>query len=452
MAESWRIGRSATRPPSCTFTAVTSMVTPALQARGEPGADLEAQQSAPEERVLVALVLDDLGHDVDHRRAQALRRLGPVDLLGAVLAERGAELVGEVIPADDDDAGLAAELLREPGALGHGTERVLVELALVVECVGEDAHANSFLSSSQATIFSTVSFVSSSSMISPGLLRGRRVDGEDGGAGSLLTDLVGLDADVAGGALVELLLLGAHDRLERRVARLVDGVAHGDDRGQLHVHGVVAVLGLTLAAELAGLGVDLDHLGQRRHLQVVGHHGADRVALAVIRLLAEQHQVGRLGLEHLGQRVSGGAHVGAGQRVVGQVHRAVRAQRHGLVQRAEGGLGAHRHGHDLVDVHGTAFANLHRGFDGVGVERVQVLLAGAVDALGIRDPCASQRRRRGPLLRGRRSSRESFSFFVRSGLRGGCPQAAAIVPPPLTDESIAPLPRCGKPQTRGAGP
>ena len=360
------------------------MVTPAPQAGGEARADLEAQQSAAEERVLVALVLDDLGHRVDHRRAEALGRLGPVDLLGAVLAERGAQLVGQVVPADHDHAGLAAELPGEPGALGHGTERVLVELAFVMECVGEDAHANSFLSSSQATIFSTVSFVSSSSMISPGLLRGRRVDPEDRGARSLLADLVGLDADVAGGALVELLLLRAHDRLERRVARLVDGVADGDHRGELHVHGVVAVLGLTLAAELAVLRVDLDHLGQRRHLQVVGHHGADRVALAVIRLLAQQHQVGRLGLEHLGERVAGGAHVGAGQRIVGEVHRAVGAERHRLVQRAEGGLRAHGHGDDLVDVHGTALANLHGGLDRVRVERVQVLLAGAVEALGTR--------------------------------------------------------------------
>jgi hypothetical protein len=42
-----------------------------------------------------------------------------------------------------------------------------------VQRVDQDpAHASSFLSSSQATIFSTVSFVSSSSMIWPGALAG----------------------------------------------------------------------------------------------------------------------------------------------------------------------------------------------------------------------------------------------------------------------------------------
>ena len=48
-----------------------------------------------------------------------------------------------------------------------------------------------------------------------------------------VADLVGLDADVAGRLGVELLLLRAHDRLQRRVARLVDRVADGDHGGQL---------------------------------------------------------------------------------------------------------------------------------------------------------------------------------------------------------------------------
>ena len=347
-----------------------------------PGADLEAEQSAAEQRVGVALVGDDLGHRVDDRRAEALVALGAVDLGGAVLAERRAEVVGEVVAADDHDGGVAADLLGQLRALGDGAERVLVELALVVKCVGQDpAHASSFLSSSQATIFSTVSLVSSSSMISPGLLGGRRVDREDLRARAVGADLVGLDAHVAGRLRVELLLLRAHDRLQRRVARLVDRVADGDHGGQLDLDGVVAVLGLTLAAQLAVLDVHLDHLGERRHLQVVGHHGADRVALAVVRLLAQQDQVGALGLEHLRQRVAGGAHVRVGQGLVGEVHGAVGAERHGLVERAERGLRPHRHGHDLLDLDGAAFLHLHGGLDGVGVERVQVLLAAAVDPL-----------------------------------------------------------------------
>ena len=58
-------------------------------------------------------------------------------------------------------------------------------------------------------------------------------------------------AGVRGGELVELLLLRAHDRLQARVARLVDRVTDADHGGQLDLDGVVAVLGLALAGELA---------------------------------------------------------------------------------------------------------------------------------------------------------------------------------------------------------
>src|SRR5205085_12448736 len=76
----------------------------------------------------------------------------------------------EAVAAEHEDVARAAELAGQPRALGHGAEGVLVELALVVEGVDEDVvgrHQISFLSSSQARILSTVSFVSSSSMIVP---------------------------------------------------------------------------------------------------------------------------------------------------------------------------------------------------------------------------------------------------------------------------------------------
>ena len=199
-------------------------------------------------------------------------------------------------------------------------------------------------------------------------------------AGVVVADAVGLDADVAGGLRLERLLLRAHDRLQRRVARLVDRVADGDDGRELDEHRVVAVLGLALAAQRAVLDVDLDDLRERRHLQVVGHDRADRVALAVVGLLAEQDEVGRLGLQRLGQRVAGAVDVGAGERLVGQVERAVGAERHGLVERAHGGLRAHRDRDDLVDLDRAALLELHGGLDGVRVERVQVLLTAAVEA------------------------------------------------------------------------
>src|SRR5439155_14423890 len=123
-------------------------------------------------RVVVVVVCDQLRHDVDHGLRETLGPLRAPDLRRAVLAERLREIVGDLL-ADDDRVRVGADVFRSLGGLGHRPERVLVELALVVEYVGEDpAHPSNFLSSSQATIFSTVSPVSSSSMISPACFSG----------------------------------------------------------------------------------------------------------------------------------------------------------------------------------------------------------------------------------------------------------------------------------------
>src|SRR5262249_26800965 len=82
---------------------------------------------------------------------------------------------------DEDRVRLATELGGELRALGDRALRVLVDRALVVERVDKDVrHSDQFLSraqmslrsSSQATIFSTVSLVSSSSMMRPAALAG----------------------------------------------------------------------------------------------------------------------------------------------------------------------------------------------------------------------------------------------------------------------------------------
>src|SRR3954451_24706433 len=145
-----------------------------VQPRGEAGADLEAEQAAPEQRVVVVVVGDDLGHRVDDRLREALGPLGAQHPGGAVGAERGAQLVGQPgLVAEHERVALATDLGGQARGLGHRAERVLVEGALVVERVHQDpAHARSFLSSSHATIFSTVSLVSSSSMICPAALAG----------------------------------------------------------------------------------------------------------------------------------------------------------------------------------------------------------------------------------------------------------------------------------------
>ena len=41
---------------------------------------------------------------------------------------------------------------------------------------------------------------------------------------------------------------------------------------------------------------------------------------------------------------------------------------------ADGAVGAHRHSDDLLDV-GATLLDLHRGLEGMGVERIEVLLA-----------------------------------------------------------------------------
>ena len=138
-----------------------------VQPRGEAGADLEAEQAAAEQRVPVAAGLDRRRHRVHDRLREALRAFDAVDLRRAVVAELTPPDRRDAL-AHDDRVALGAELGREAGALGDGAERVLVDRAVVVQRVDQNpAHDRSFLSSSHATIFSTVSLVSSSSMIWP---------------------------------------------------------------------------------------------------------------------------------------------------------------------------------------------------------------------------------------------------------------------------------------------
>jgi len=100
------------------LTCVTSI---GVEARGQPGADLEAEQAAAEERVAEALVGDDLGHRIDDRLGQALgHALGPVDLGRAPVAERGAGVVGDI--ADNQCGGLATDFTGQLGRLGDSSE------------------------------------------------------------------------------------------------------------------------------------------------------------------------------------------------------------------------------------------------------------------------------------------------------------------------------------------
>jgi hypothetical protein len=68
------------------------------------------------------------------------------------------------------------------------------------------------------------------------------------------------------------------------------------------------------------------------------------------------------------------------------VDRAVGSERDRLVKRSDGALGPHGHRDDLLDV-GATLLDLHCRLDRVRVEGVQVLLAAAIETLGLRvDP------------------------------------------------------------------
>ena len=136
--ESCRIGRSATSLPSRRLDCRDLHRHARLLASGQPGADLEPEQTAAEQRVGVAVLVDHLRHRVDDRLREALGPLGAEHLGGAVGAERLAQLVGQVVSADDDRMALAADLRGARRPFGDGAERVLVERALVMKDVGQN--------------------------------------------------------------------------------------------------------------------------------------------------------------------------------------------------------------------------------------------------------------------------------------------------------------------------
>ena len=86
----------------------------------------------------MTVVLDHLRHHVDHRLGEPLGALRTEYLPGAVCAELGDQLVGQVVAADDDRVRLAANLGGARRALRDRAKRVLVEGALVVQDVDQN--------------------------------------------------------------------------------------------------------------------------------------------------------------------------------------------------------------------------------------------------------------------------------------------------------------------------
>src|SRR6266540_2388214 len=193
-------------------------------------------------------------------------------------------------------------------------------------------------------------------------------------------ELRSVDAEVRRADALLRLLLRAHDPLQRRIARLVDRVRHGDHRGQRRLDRVVAELRLPLHARLAVRDRQLRGLRHERHAQAVRNGGPEDGAVGVARLLAEQDHVGCLAFERLRKRETRRHEVRARGGGVADEHGAVGAHREPLAQRVESALGPQRHEHDLALA--ARLFHAQRLLDRVRVERVQRPLTGAVEPLG----------------------------------------------------------------------
>ena len=207
-----------------------------------------------------------------------------------------------------------------------------------------------------------------------GLALGRGADGHDLLAGTRPADLVGTEAEVGDGHLVDRLVLRRHDPLERGVAGLDHTGGHAHDRGQRRLDLVVAGLGLALDADLAV--ADLDVLGERerRPAEQLGDLGGDGAGVAVGRLGGGEHEVDVAGaLDRLGEHLGRGQRVGAGERVVGDEDRLGRAHRERGAQARDLAVGRHRDQDDLTAA--RLVGELERHLDAVGVGVVEDELA-----------------------------------------------------------------------------
>ncbi len=94
-------------------------------------------------------------------------------------------------------------------------------------------------------------------------------------------------------ALLDLDLLGLHPAGDRRVARLDAALEHGDDRGQRHLVGLVAVGAVAAGDHRAVLDRRPGDAVDDRPAELVGQPDADLEVAGVGGVVAEQHQVVR---------------------------------------------------------------------------------------------------------------------------------------------------------------
>ena len=110
----------------------------------------------------------------------------------------------------------------------------------------------------------------SSSIFSPAWRSGAALDRHDLLASTGPPDLVVPEAEVGRGDLVDRLVLGRHDPLERGVARLHDAGGDADDRRERRLDGVVAGFGLALDGDLAVTDFHVLGEGERRPAEQLG--------------------------------------------------------------------------------------------------------------------------------------------------------------------------------------
>ena len=124
-----------------------------------------------------------------------------------------------------------------------------------------------------------------------GFALGRGADRRDLLAGAGPADLVGREAEVGDGHLVDRLVLRRHDPLERRVAGLDHTGGHAHDRGQRGLDLVEAGLGLALDGDLAVTHLHVLGERQRRPAEQLGDLPRDGAGVAVGRLGGGEHEL-----------------------------------------------------------------------------------------------------------------------------------------------------------------
>src|SRR3989442_321000 len=210
----------------------------------------------------------------------------------------------------------------------------------------------------------------------PGRQRFQRDDAELRGFGG--------DPEVGGLEILDLLLLGAHDPFERRIARLVQALLGREHRRQREIENLQAAL--DLARDADALAVDVDRFlhdpGGAGPAEQVGELSRDRAHVVVDRLAPAEDELGRLLLGDRGQRPRGGEGVGLGQGRIVHVDGAVAAHGQTRAQCLLGPLRAQGDGDHLglsalfLDaqrlLHGELVVRGHDPGDPGGVDRPRV--------------------------------------------------------------------------------